>query len=98
MTCRLVLWASGECASGILSEAYRVLKNDGIIYVFEPDDHLLLFLPPKPFIARLIELWDRQMLSNGLDPFIGRSDLNASKRWFQSVGRQSLFECGSWIR
>lgn len=68
---RLVLWGASN-REEILKEAYRVLKPNGIIYCFEPDDQFLINYPPKMNFERLIKEWQSKVISAGCDPFIGR--------------------------
>lgn len=72
VTCRLVLWAAGNSFPTIIREAFRVLRPGGTFYVFEPDDHLLIFYPPKQAISQVIDAWDKRMCELGMDPFVGR--------------------------
>ncbi len=68
---RLVLWGAAN-REDILREAYRVLKPNGIIYCFEPDDQFLINYPPKQHLEQLITDWQKKVVSKGCDPFVGR--------------------------
>jgi ubiquinone/menaquinone biosynthesis C-methylase UbiE len=68
---RLVLWGTSN-REQILKEAFRVLKPNGVIYCFEPDDKFLINHPPKENFEKLIGEWQKRVLEAGCDPFIGR--------------------------
>ncbi|MGZ3769565.1 MAG: class I SAM-dependent methyltransferase [Bdellovibrio sp.] len=68
---RLVLWGASNRIN-ILQEAHRVLKPNGMIYCFEPDDNFLGNYPPKKNFDHLVSEWQARVISDGCDPFIGR--------------------------
>lgn len=68
---RLVLWGAANRES-ILREAHRVLRPNGVIYCFEPDDQFLISYPSKQYFERLISVWQKKVMATGCDPFVGR--------------------------
>lgn len=82
---RLVLWGAAN-RELILKEAHRVLKPNGIIYCFEPDDQFLINYPPKQNFERLVCDWQKKVMAKGCDPFLGRK----LHKYLTDVGFQVL--------
>ena len=68
---RLVLWGASN-REEIVSQAKSLLKKDGLIYCYEPDDQCLMLHPKLTEFEQLIKSWQSQVMSKGCDPFIGR--------------------------
>ena len=68
---RLILWSTSS-RKDILNKAYSLLKDNGQIYIYEPDDQLLITYPRKNAFMNIIESWQKAVLEKGLDPFVGR--------------------------
>lgn len=85
---RLVLWGAAN-REAILRESHRVLKPNGVIYCFEPDDKFLINFPLKISFDHLIGEWQRRVIAKGCDPFIGRKLHNyLSNAGFEIVSNQ----------
>jgi 2-polyprenyl-3-methyl-5-hydroxy-6-metoxy-1,4-benzoquinol methylase len=74
---RLVLWSVGQGWKTVVENGLQMLKPGGHIIIFEPDDQMLIFYPPKPNFENIIQLWQNQVTAKGQNPFIGRKILNA---------------------
>src|SRR5690606_10007444 len=78
--CRLVLWGVGREWPRILDGAHKVLRPGGLFYSYEPYDKFLNFSPEKPDAMNLIRKWQKRVMADGLNPFVGPEVFGALKR------------------
>lgn len=88
---RLVFWSIGDLWTKSLPGLSRVMKPQGHIYIYEPNDHGLKLGPRKAAAMKLVHRWQSVMVARNKNPFVGEElEVGLMTAGFKDVKIQKL--------